>query len=106
MLAFAGKAILSFSSTPLMLAVWLGALGFVCCLGVSAWAFIRHAQGHTVSGWTSLFLGFMYGQSMTFMLLGIIGTYLSRMFTEAQDRPRYIIKKSKAVRKESLKRVA
>lgn len=96
MLRFACNAILSFSSAPLWLSIWLGAAGLVGCAGISAWAALQHARGQTVSGWTSLLIGFMLGQSITIFLVGILGAYLGRMFAELQGRPRYIVRRTEA----------
>ena len=95
MLRFAFQAVLSFSSAPLLVSLWTGAAGLAVCAGISAWATVQHLRGETVSGWTSLLIGFMLGQSVTILMVGIVGAYLGRIFSELQGRPRYIVRRER-----------
>ncbi|MBO6576359.1 MAG: glycosyltransferase family 2 protein [Rhodothermales bacterium] len=85
--------IASFSGRPLRVAVRIG-------LGVSAlsvvglvWVLIaRLATDSTVPGWASiLFVGFFFGGLQIFFL-GVVGSYLARVYEEVKGRPRYVVR--------------
>lgn len=93
MLKFALLALVSFSSLPLRMALYVGAMGLVFVLAVGAWATYAYFDGRAIPGWTSLLLGYLAGQSMTLILVGVIGVYVGRIFSEVRGRPRYILRK-------------
>lgn len=88
-LAFDG--LVSFSSAPLKLAIWLGAmaslLGFILIVWalVSVLFFARAPQG-----WTSLAILILFFSGVQLLVLGIIGEYVGRVFEEVKNRPLYI----------------
>lgn len=88
-LAFDG--LVSFSSAPLKLAIWLGAmaslLGFLLIVWalVSAIFFARAPQG-----WTSLAMLILFFSGVQLLVLGIIGEYVGRVFEEVKNRPLFI----------------
>lgn len=92
MIRFASLAILSFSSKPLRLGIYLGFLGLALTLGILVWGLVAWSRGSTVPGWASLLGAFLCGQSFILMLLGVIGTYIGRIYTESQGRPRFILR--------------
>jgi len=91
MLRFASGAILSFSLAPLKLGIWIGFL----TSGLSAlellYILVQYFLGHTVTGWASMmaFMSLMFG--ILFVLLGIIGTYIGKIFEVLKNRPRFLI---------------
>jgi len=91
MLRFASGAILSFSLAPLRLGIWLGF--FTSGLAVLELGYILFAYftGRTVTGWSSMmaFMALMFG--ILFVLLGVIGTYLGKIFEVLKNRPRFLI---------------
>lgn len=93
MLRFAGLALLSFSNLPLQVAMYLSFLTFLGCLLLVVWALYVHFQGTTVPGWTSLVIAFLFGQSMTLFVIGVIGLYVGQVHTGVQNRPRFILRK-------------
>jgi len=95
MFRFAALALVSFSSLPLRLALYTGALGLILSLVFFLWAIFERVHGQTVPGWASLFVAFTFGHSMTLMLVGIVGIYIGRLHTETQGRPRYIVRRSR-----------
>jgi len=91
MLRFSSGAMLSFSVVPLRLGI---GVGFV----TSAFAFVElcyilyaYSQDRTVQGWASLMtvMSLMFG--ILFILLGIIGTYLGKIYEILKNRPRFVI---------------
>jgi dolichol-phosphate mannosyltransferase len=91
MLRFASGAILSFSLAPLKLGIWIGFA--TSGLAVLELAYILYAYfaGHTITGWSSMmaFMSLMFG--ILFVLLGVIGTYLGKIFELLKNRPRFLI---------------
>ena len=101
MLRLAIDAITSFSTTPLHIASYVGAL-----LGIAGIAMIFYTlgiwiTGRTVQGWTSLMIIVLVIGSAQLLTLGIFGEYLGRMYMEAKQRPLFIVEKT--VRKSTQK---
>lgn len=94
MLNFALEGIISFSTKPLRLASYLGflssALGFLGIIYAIVGKFFHPVNW--VTGWTALFVGIMFVGGVQLLTIGIIGEYISRIYTEIQKRPQYLIK--------------
>jgi len=93
MFRFAYLAIVSFSSKPLRIAIYLGMLGIGLCVLVSAWAVVSWWESRTVSGWTSLLIALMLTQSLNLLVIGLLGLYLGRIHVEGKRRPRFLIRR-------------
>jgi polyisoprenyl-phosphate glycosyltransferase len=83
----------SFSNVPLQIALHLGfavaALSFLgAAASVIAWLF--HAT--TVPGWMTLVLSISFLGGMQLFVLGVMGTYIGRMYDETKNRPLYIVR--------------
>jgi glycosyltransferase involved in cell wall biosynthesis len=91
MLRFASGAILSFSLAPLRVGIWIGFLTSGVALLELAYILIQYFRGRTVTGWASMmaFMSLMFG--ILFVLLGVIGTYLGKIFELLKNRPRFLI---------------
>lgn len=89
MVSLAADSYFSFTVAPLRLATWVGAIGFVLCVGFAALAVGAWFAGHTVPGWSSFALVIGFIGALQFMFLGLIGEYLARVYLELQGRPRY-----------------
>lgn len=89
--ALAVDAITSFSIVPLRLASHLGfvmGLTGLLMLGYTMWSW---ASGNAVTGWTSLASLILIIGSGQFLVLGIFGEYLGRMYMETKRRPLYVV---------------
>jgi len=95
MLKFANNAILSFSSSPLRIAIHVGLIGMVLSVVIGLWALWARFTGRAVSGWTSLLDGTLIGQSFILLCIGFIGSYTARIYRQVQGRPRFIIRQRK-----------
>lgn len=92
--------IFSFSTFPLRLAVWLGLLTVGLCLFLSAfilaWRLIGFPfMGHTAQdlpGWTLIALGLFVFSGVQLLLLGVVGEYIGRIYTEVKSRPRWVVR--------------
>ncbi len=85
------NAVTSFSSLPLHLVTFLG-IGFLAgafILGVQTLA--RKFAGQALTGFTTVILLQLIIGSALMISLGIIGTYIAKIYDEVKGRPRYII---------------
>jgi len=91
MLRFARHGLISHSSVPLRVGIWLGMFtGLVSILGL-AYVVSQFFLGHTVPGWASTLglLSLLF--SVLFIILGIIGLYLEDIHQLLKQRPHFII---------------
>ncbi|MEJ7832440.1 MAG: glycosyltransferase family 2 protein [Nocardioides sp.] len=91
MVSFAASGILGFSTAPLR---WISRLGFV----ISAFSillamyvlYIRiFVPEQAVPGWAFLGVGMFLLSGLQLIMMGVIGSYLGRVYVETQDRPLY-----------------
>lgn len=94
MLGFAFDGITSFSTLPLRVATWLGALAGLLAMGLGAWAFyVRILGASAVPGWTTIMILVALGSSVQLLVVGILGAYVGRIYEEVQRRPLYTVAK-------------
>jgi len=91
MLNFANSAIVSFSTKPLLLGIWLGLATSAIAFAELIYIIVLWSLGETVAGWASTvgIMALLFG--VLFILLGVIGLYLSRIHTALQQRPKFVI---------------
>lgn len=84
------NAITSFSSVPLVLVTWVGVIfmAFAAILGLVS--LIQFFMGTAVEGFTTVILLQLIIGGATLMSLGLIGTYISKIYDEVKARPRYL----------------
>ena len=92
MLQFAMKGITSFSVKPLTIAIYLGFSFSLLSLLYIPYVLISEYMGIAVSGWGSTIVTIVFFGGLQLMILGIIGTYLGKLFMQSKQRPHYIIK--------------
>ena len=94
MLKFAKGSIVSFSTKPLVIGIWMGLITSLLSFIELIYILIQVIKGETVPGWASTLgiISLLFG--VLFIILGIIGMYLARIHTALQNRPRFIIEKS------------
>ncbi len=92
MLALALDGIVSFSAVPLKIVTSVGlafsalsVLGIVYALAQRLWT------DNWVPGWTILFIAVMLIGGLQFIFLGVIGEYIGRIYSEAKDRPLFLV---------------
>jgi dolichol-phosphate mannosyltransferase len=91
MLRFAVTAIVTFTTRPLYIGIWIGtALALFAFLEL-AYVAIQYVRGVTVPGWASLVgvSSMLFG--FLFLLLGVIGLYVARIHVALQAPPIYLI---------------
>jgi len=92
MLRFASDGIISFSTAPLKLAVWVGtaSAGFAVMLILYAVG-ARLLTNHWVSGWAATITAIAFFSGVQLVATGVIGSYIGRIFEEAKGRPLFVI---------------
>ena len=89
---FSINTILCFSDLPLKLGVYSGLfVGFLGLLLMIYTIWSRVALG-TPSGYATIVVALCFMFAMLFVVVGIIGEYISILFTELKDRPIYIVR--------------
>jgi len=92
MIKFALDGITGFSNAPLKLVTNLGLLFSFVAFIVILYALYSHFFLHqTITGWTSLIISSMFIGGIQLLSVGIIGEYISRINTNVQNRPLYIV---------------
>ena len=92
MIRFAIDAITSFSYKPLKLASAIGfAISVLSFLYILYALYQRFIAGQTTEGWTSIIAAVLLTQGIVLMILGIMGEYIGRIYSELQNRPNYIV---------------
>lgn len=103
MVKFAFDGIFSFSWSPLKL---IGRVGY----SISALAFLGAlyalvmriiAPEETVPGWAFTVIAISLIGGIQLIMLGVLGGYIGRIYTEVQNRPLYIIESTRTSRKEN-----
>ena len=91
MLNLALDGITSFSVKTLYLVTQIGMLFFVIsfCIGIYvAYSLIVHSA---VQGWASLMLSIWFVGGAILVAIGIVGTYVGKIYGEVKGRPKYIV---------------
>jgi dolichol-phosphate mannosyltransferase len=91
MLRFASGAIVSFSTKPLRLGIWIGLLTGGAALCELLYVVLQYFRGQTVPGWASIISVMSLLFAVLFFVLGVIGMYVARIHEVLQNRPRYVI---------------
>lgn len=94
LLGYAIEGIISFSTFPLRIASVLGAIVSAVAFIFMSYIVVKAAlMGNAVDGWASTTSIILFIGGIQLMVLGVIGEYLSRIFSEVKCRPQYIVKK-------------
>ena len=93
---YALDGIVAFSTTPLVVSAVVGLIfcliAFVALLVIIAKTLI---YGDPVNGWPSLACIIIFVSGLQMFFFGIMGMYLSKIYLEVKNRPKYIIKEIK-----------
>jgi polyisoprenyl-phosphate glycosyltransferase len=85
-------AVTSFSAFPLRLSVAFGFLFMLFGLGYLLYAVCEAVIAHAaVPGWTSLVCLQVTFSGAILMALGLVGSYVARIYEEAKQRPLYVV---------------
>lgn len=92
MIRLAVNGVISFSDVPLRLVMYIGLAITTFAILYGIWTVIQRLAGaEYVPGWASLFVAtvLLTGANMT--MLGVIGLYVGRIYTQVKGRPMYLI---------------
>lgn len=93
MLKLAFDGITSFSTKPLQLITQIGLfVSLLSLLGIIYALVLKiFFPEITVSGWTLLMISVLFIGGVQMLMLGILGVYIGRIYTQVQERPLYIV---------------
>jgi len=84
-------AFIGFSFMPIRLMTFLGIGAFILTVPLFVYTVISWVTGNPLIGWTSLMLTMVFFFGLQFLLTGIVGEYLYRIYAESVRRPLYFI---------------
>jgi dolichol-phosphate mannosyltransferase len=91
MIRFALDALTGFSSAPLKLASHAGLWLSVGSVLLVLYIFAGWLSGRAIPGWTSLMLVVVVLGAIQMFVLGLMGEYIGRLYSQSKQRPLYIV---------------
>ncbi|HYA40831.1 MAG TPA: glycosyltransferase family 2 protein [Syntrophobacteraceae bacterium] len=92
-ISLAINSITSFSNAPLIAIFYIGALiSFTACICIAYLVLHRMLLSKTLLGWTSVMASIWLIGGMIISFIGIVGIYLSKVFSEIKRRPYTIVR--------------
>jgi glycosyltransferase involved in cell wall biosynthesis len=89
--------LISFNTAPLRLSVYFGAVVTAVAFVYSAAVVVNVVLGGVhVPGYATLMVGVLGLGGLQMLFLGMIGEYLSRIYTEVKGRPHFLVRESTA----------
>lgn len=88
---YAINSLTSFSSAPMQLVTIAGAITFLIAVILGANTIYNKIAGNSAAGFPTVILLQLITSSIIMFSLGIIGYYLSKIYEELKQRPRFII---------------
>ena len=58
------------------------------------WAVYEYIKDHTIQGWTSILVSLWFIGGVVTTALGVIGTYIGKIYSEVKRRPLYFVDRS------------
>ena len=89
---YAISNIVSYSTRPLTFVSYMGVLSLIGGLIVAIQTFVRWLSGSALEGFTTVILLLLFLGGGILLGLGIIGGYISAIYQEVKQRPRYVIR--------------
>ncbi len=94
MLKLAWNGIVNFSDVPLKMLTAAGLLGGAVCACALVFALVQWLRGETVPGWATIVFAVAAVGSVQMISLGILGSYIAKIFLETKRRPPFIIQET------------
>jgi dolichol-phosphate mannosyltransferase len=108
LLRLATDGVFAFSTMPLRLATCLGFLAlagsllggiFVLVWRLCGFRFMGHTA-HDLPGWAAIADALFFLSGLQFVILGCLGEYIGRIYTEVKQRPRWIVRETLGLKNE------
>ena len=93
MMSFAIEGITSLSIKTMRFVTGMGIFVFLVSIAMMIYAFVSYFTGRVVAGWTSILISVWAIGGMVLLGLGIVGSYIGKIYLETKKRPRYIVEK-------------
>jgi len=91
LIRYAVKNIIAFSYAPLKLISFLGCIILLCGAIFGIDAIVSYMKGTAESGYPTLIFMITIATGGIMLSLGIVGTYIAKIYEQVKDRPQYII---------------
>lgn len=91
MMSFAIEGITSLSIKPMKFVTGMGIFVFLVSIAMMIYAFVSYFTGRVVAGWTSILISVWAIGGMVLLGLGVVGSYIGKIYLETKKRPRYIV---------------
>ncbi|NBQ79623.1 MAG: glycosyltransferase [Betaproteobacteria bacterium] len=88
---YAWRNVTAFSSAPLQIVTFLGAVGLVLGLILGFKALSDKWFGNAVDGFTTVILLQVIFSSLILISLGVVGSYIAAIYDEIKQRPHYVL---------------
>jgi len=100
MLNFAADGIVSFSTVPLRLTLYAGFVVSLLAFVAAVVAIVLKVVGaYEVPGWASIAVAIAFLSGIQLTMLGVIGTYVGRIYDEVKQRPLYFVRDDATARR-------
>ena len=88
---YAVNSITSFTTAPLQIVTVLGIITFIVSVVLGIQTLYNKIWGNSAAGFPTVIILQLLTTSIIMISLGIIGYYISKIYEEVKNRPRYII---------------
>ena len=95
---FALDGFVAFSSAPIRVWTYVGAMLGVLAIGLAGWIILRTwIYGATTPGYASLAVFVLFGSGVQMLAIGMLGEYVARIYGEVKRRPLYLVAAAEGV---------
>lgn len=88
---YAISSITSFTNVPMHIITWSGVLFFIFAVILAVQTIVNFCTGKAADGFSTVILLLLIIGSILMLGIGIMGYYLSKIYEEIKQRPRYIV---------------
>ncbi len=93
---YAISSITSFTALPLQIVTMLGGATFLISIVIGGMALFDRMMGNAVDGFTTVIVLILLIGSILMFSVGLIGTYLGRIYDEVKRRPSFLVNRSRS----------
>jgi len=91
MLRLANDGITSFSTRPIDMIIYIGVMMMIIAFGMSVYVIVSLCMNHFTDGWASLMMSLWFIGAVIMLAIGVVGTYIGKIYIEVKQRPLYTI---------------